>query len=73
MSDHHSNCSVSCDSEEELTWSQVNLLKFLQPAFWALLVFMVILRWWEHHDLMLTMLNSQAFDMVSSFSLYLII
>jgi len=46
------------------SWSHVDLLEFLRPAFWALLVFMVLLHWWDNHDLTLAALNGQALYMV---------
>ena len=46
------------------SWSHVDLLEFLRPAFWALLVFMVLPRWWDNHDVTLAALNGQAFYMV---------
>jgi len=49
---------------EARSWSQVDLLEFLRPAFWALLMFMVIPRWWDNHSLTLAALNGQALYMV---------
>jgi len=49
---------------EAQSWSHVDLLEFLRPAFWALLVFMVIPRWWDNHGLTLAALNGQALYMV---------
>ena len=54
---------------EAQSWSHVDLLEFLRPAFWALLVFMVIPRWWDNHGLTLAALNGQAFYMVRVFFL----
>ena len=47
---------------EAQSWSHVDLLEFLRPAFWALLVFMVIPRWWDNHSLTLATLNGQELD-----------
>ena len=49
---------------EACSWSHVDLLEFLCLAFWALLIFMVILCWWDNHDLTLATLNGQALYMV---------
>jgi hypothetical protein len=50
---------------EARTWSHVDLLEFLRPAFWALLAFMLFPRWWDNHELTLSALNGQALYMVS--------
>ena len=49
---------------EARTWSHVDLLEFLRPAFWALLAFMLFPRWWDNHELTLSALNGQALYMV---------
>ena len=50
---------------EACAWSHVDLLEFLRPAFWALLAFMLLPRWWDNHELTVAALNGQALYMVS--------
>jgi len=49
---------------EARSWSHVDLLEFIRPAFWALLAFMLLPRWWDNHELTLAALNGQALYMV---------
>jgi len=49
---------------EARSWSHIDLLEFVRPAFWAMLAFMLIPRWWDNHELTLAALNGQALYMV---------
>ena len=55
---------------EARSWSHVDLLEFLRPAFWALVAFMLLPRWWDNHDLTVAALNGQALYMVSLLFFY---
>jgi hypothetical protein len=55
---------------EARSWSHVDLLEFIRPAFWAMLAFMLIPRWWDNTELTLATLNGQALYMVCLLSFY---
>jgi hypothetical protein len=56
---------------EARSWSHVDLLEFIRPAFWAMLAFMLIPRWWDNTELTLATLNGQALYMVCLLSFFL--